>query len=82
MAEKLTQEEADIRLAAAGLAMAGIGQSVVQMAHMAARMAKTGMDVSNAGHQFNLKCNDCGYKTTNQALNRLAEFDNELGLDC
>ena len=46
MTENLTQEEADIRLAAAGVAMADIGKSVVQMVRMAAMMAKAGMELS------------------------------------
>lgn len=62
MGENLTQEEANIRLAAAGVAMADIGQSVVQIVHTAARMAQNGMDISNAGHQFRWQCNDCGHK--------------------
>jgi len=46
MTEKLTQEDANIHLAAAGLAMADIGQSVVQIAHLAAKMAQDGLDLS------------------------------------
>lgn len=30
--------------------------------------------------QVDERCGDCRHKTTNQALNRLAEFDNKLGL--
>ena len=48
MSENLTQEEADMRLAAAGLAMADIGQSMLQMVHIAARMAKAGMELNQA----------------------------------
>ena len=48
MTEKLTQEEADIKLAAYALAMSGFGQSMVLLAETAARMAKAGMELSQA----------------------------------
>lgn len=46
MSEKLTQEEADIKLAMYALAMSGFGQSMVLLAETAAMMAKAGMELS------------------------------------